>query len=69
MPALLGSAEAYSIMLDCDYLHILHRSPDLQGKQLWLNLMVSGQDTPAMVSEAFLASDEFFAQAKRASLA
>jgi hypothetical protein len=67
--AFLTSSEAYMIMLNCDYMHILHRSPDPAGEQVWLQLMASGQETPAMVSEAFLASDEFYAQAAAASRA
>jgi hypothetical protein len=63
----LNSAEAYQLILNCDYLYILHRSPDSAGEQAWLNQLVSGSTTPALVAETFLASDEFFTLARDAA--
>jgi hypothetical protein len=65
--AFLTSQETYTLILNNDYLHYLHRTPDSAGEQVWLQLLASGQETPAMVSQAFLASDEFYAQAVAAS--
>jgi SdrD B-like domain/Domain of unknown function (DUF4214) len=67
--AFLTSQEAYTIMLNCDYECFLHRSPDSAGEQMWLQLLLTGQDTPAMVTQAFLASNEFYAEAEAASQA
>jgi hypothetical protein len=66
--AFLTSAEAYGRMIDCDYRLFLNRSADAAGKQGWLALLTGGQLTPQMVSIAFLASDEYYAQAQAASM-
>jgi hypothetical protein len=65
--AFLTSGEAYVHMLNNDYLMYLHRNADAGGEQVWLALLESGQATPQAVSQAFLASDEFFAMAVQAS--
>lgn len=66
--AFLHSAEAFQLMLNCDYAYLLHRAPDQAGDQAWLTQLVSGQVGPATVATGFLASDEFFALARNASL-
>src|SRR5262249_16620765 len=65
--AFLTSNEAYLRVLNGDYQMYLHRSPDAVGQQAWLALLQSGQVTPGGASEAFLASDEFFAMARQVS--
>jgi hypothetical protein len=65
--AFMDSAEAYQLMLNCDYTNILHRSPDPAGEQAWLSQLLSGSVSPATVSEAFLASDEFYTLARNAA--
>lgn len=65
--AILTSDEAFLKVLECAYMHFLHRSLDAGGRQFWLTQYRTGQVTPAAVCEAILASDEYFAQAQNAS--
>jgi hypothetical protein len=55
------------LILNCDYRHFLRRPPDPSGNQGWLAALSSGQATPAWVCQVFLASDEFYARARRAA--
>jgi hypothetical protein len=64
---LLSSDEASIMYIDDNYINILHRGADLGGRQAFLNLIRAGQATPATVSQALLASDEFFHMAVVAS--
>jgi hypothetical protein len=66
--AILDSTESYQIMVNCDYTYFLHRPADPAGIQAWLAQLQSGQATPAIVAESLLASDEFFALARDASM-
>jgi hypothetical protein len=65
--AFLTSGEAYVLILNQDYQMYLHRNADAGGEQVWLAMLQNGQATPQTVSEAFLASDEFFAMARQAA--
>jgi hypothetical protein len=62
--AFFSSPESFQLVLDCAYTSILHRAPDPRGNQSWMNQLLSGQATPAMVCQGFLASDEFFSLAR-----
>ncbi len=65
--AILTSAEAFVKVLECAYMHLLHRSLDPAGRQFWLTQYQNGQITMASLCEAILASDEYFAQAQNAA--
>jgi hypothetical protein len=65
--AFLTSREAYLRMLNGDYNMFLHRPPDAAGEKGWLSLLQSNALSPMAVSQAFLASDEFYAMAVQAS--
>jgi len=64
----LTSTEAYMQSLDCDYRSLLRRVPDNQGEQTWLAMLGSGQIMPATVTQIFLSSNEFIADAQQASM-
>jgi hypothetical protein len=64
---ILNSDEANLLHINDDYISILHRGADLAGQQSWLSMLRSGQSTVATMSEAFLASTEFFGMAVAAS--
>jgi hypothetical protein len=66
--AILDSGESFQLILNCAYTNFLHRAADPAGSQTWLAQLQSGQVTPAMVAETFLASDEFFALARGAGM-
>jgi hypothetical protein len=66
--AILDSAESFQLILNCAYTYYLNRPPDPAGSQAWLTQLQSGQATPAIVAESLLASDEFFALARVASM-
>ncbi|HEV3445603.1 MAG TPA: SdrD B-like domain-containing protein [Gemmataceae bacterium] len=64
----LTSAEADSQSLQCDYHAFLNRVPDAAGVQSWLSAMAGGQMTQATVTEIILGSNEFLADAQKASM-
>jgi hypothetical protein len=66
--AFMNSAEAFQLLLTCDYTNFLQRAPDPAGDQSWLVPLISGRLTPPMVCQSILASDEFFALARAASM-
>jgi hypothetical protein len=66
--AFLGSSESFQLFLDTAYMNFLHRAADPAGEQAWLKQLVSGQATPSTVCTTMLASDEFFALARKASM-
>jgi hypothetical protein len=59
----LTSEEADRNLLDTYYQRFLGRQPDPSGQAGWLALLETGSNSPAAVSQAILASDEFFAGA------
>jgi hypothetical protein len=63
----LTSAEADSQSLQCDYHAFLNRAPDAAAVQSWLSAMTSGQMTQETVTEIILGSNEFLADAQKAS--
>jgi hypothetical protein len=65
--AFLTSAEAAGQDVECDYRMLLNRAPDAAGKQGWVNLIASGRMSPEAVTQVFLSSTEFLADAQRAS--
>jgi hypothetical protein len=64
----LTSAEADSQSLECDYHAFLNRGPDAAAVQTWLSAMAGGQMTQATVTEIILGSNEFLADAQKASM-
>jgi hypothetical protein len=67
--AFLTSGESYQLIVNCAYRCFLHRAADAAGNQLWLSQLLRGSMMPGMVCTTFLASDEFFALARNASMA
>ena len=65
--AFLTSAEAYQLMVSCDYTYYLHRAADAGGNQVWTGQLQHGGMAPGTVCKVFLTSDEFFALARNAS--
>jgi hypothetical protein len=63
----LGSLEADEQRVGGYYRNYLGRDADTAGAQVWLNLLQSGQMSPAQVAQAFLATDEFFSRAGQVS--
>jgi RHS repeat-associated protein len=63
----LTSVEAEVRLLDRYYADFLHRGADEPGEQAWLAQLQGGRLSPAQVAEAFLASDEFMANATTAT--
>jgi hypothetical protein len=59
----LGSLEADARRLDSYYRDYLGRTGEAAETQAWLNVLQSGQLSPAQVAQAFLASDEYFSGA------
>src|SRR5262249_39079567 len=60
--ALVNSAEAAKRVVDSYYLNFLRRQADTAGELSWIAQLQSGQANFGSVAEAFLASDEYFAQ-------
>jgi uncharacterized repeat protein (TIGR01451 family) len=65
---ILNSDEANLMHIQDDYVSILHRGADLAGQQSWLSQLRTGQTTVGGMTEAFLASNEFYGMAVAASL-
>jgi uncharacterized repeat protein (TIGR01451 family) len=57
---IMNSDEANLLVINGNYLNILHRPADAASQQFWLGLMRSGRATAGTLSQALLASGEFF---------
>jgi hypothetical protein len=60
---LLTSPEAEVDLVDQDYVTYLGHPPDPASEQAWVALLQAGALTPEAVTQAILASDEYFARA------
>jgi streptogramin lyase len=59
--AFLHSPEFYQRMVDDDYMKLLRRAADPGSETAWISSLAAGANTLTSVAEAFLSSDEFFA--------
>jgi hypothetical protein len=65
--AVIHSDEMYLRIIDQSYQNILHRGPSPAEEQYWLAAMQSGAVTVSTISQDFLDSAEFLADATAAS--
>jgi uncharacterized repeat protein (TIGR01451 family) len=65
--AVLTSAEARRRLVDSYYADFLGRNADAVGETVWLQALQGGRASADAVAEGFLAADEFFANAAKAT--